>query len=37
MSKPVTLIIRLRYSLEKQIKINYEAQFPTDPMLNDKI
>ena len=37
MSKLVTLILKLRYSHKKQIKIDYEAQFPTDPMLNDKI
>jgi hypothetical protein len=33
----MTLIVRPRYSYKKQIKINYEIQFPTDPMLNDKI
>jgi hypothetical protein len=33
----VTLILRPRYSHKKQIKIDYEVQFPTDPMLNDKI
>ena len=33
----MTLILRPRYSHKKQIKIDYEAQFPTDPMLNDKI
>jgi hypothetical protein len=31
------LILRLRYSHQKQIKIDYEAQFPTDQILNDKI
>jgi hypothetical protein len=36
-SKLMTLIVRPRYSYKKQIKINYEIQFPTDPMLNDKI
>jgi hypothetical protein len=33
----MTLILRPRYSHKKQIKIDYEAQFATDPMLNDKI
>jgi hypothetical protein len=37
MPKPVTLILRPRYFHKKQIKIDYEAQFPTDRMLNDKI
>ena len=37
MSKPVTLILRQRYSHKKQIKIDYETQFPTDQILNDKI
>jgi hypothetical protein len=37
MSKLVTLILKPRYSHKKQIKIDYEAQFPNDPMLNDKI
>jgi len=37
MSKLVTLIARPRYSHKKQIKTDYEAQFPIDPMLNDKI
>jgi hypothetical protein len=36
-SKLMTLIVRPRYSYKKQIKINYEIQFPTDLMLNDKI
>jgi hypothetical protein len=31
------LIARPRYSHKKQIKTNYEAQFPIDSMLNDKI
>jgi len=35
--KLVTLIVRSRYSCKKQIKINYEIEFSTDPMLNDKI
>jgi len=37
MPKFMTLILRPRYSHKKQIKTDYEAQFPTDPMLNDKI
>jgi hypothetical protein len=37
MSKLVTLILRPIYSHKKQIKIDYETQFLTDPMLNDKI
>jgi hypothetical protein len=37
MLKLVTLIVRPKYSNKKQIKTDYEAQFPTDPMLNDKI
>ena len=40
MPKLVTLILRLRYShkkKKKQIKIDYEAQFPIDSMFNDKI
>ena len=37
MPKLVTLILKQRYSHKKQIKIDYEAQFSTDPMLNDKI
>jgi hypothetical protein len=36
MSKPVTLIWRPRYPHKKQIKIDYEAQFPIDQMFNDK-
>ena len=35
--KLVILIVRLRYSYRKQIKINYEVQFLTDPILNDEI
>ena len=26
-----------RYPYEKQVKINYETQFPIDPMVNDEI
>jgi hypothetical protein len=37
MPKPVTLILRPIYSHKKQIKIDHEAQFSTDRMLNDKI
>jgi hypothetical protein len=37
MLKLVTLIVRQRYSYKNQIKIDYEAQFPTNLMLNDKI
>jgi hypothetical protein len=37
MPKLVTLILRPRYSYKKQIKIDYETQFPTDQILNDKI
>jgi hypothetical protein len=37
MPKPVTMILKPRYSPKKQIKIDYETQFSTDPMLNDKI
>ena len=33
----MTLIIRPRYYHKKQIKTNYEAQFSTDSILNDKI
>jgi len=33
----MTLILRPKYSYKKQIKIDYEAQFLTDLMLNDKI
>jgi hypothetical protein len=29
--------MRSRYPHRKQIKIDYEVQFPTDPILNDKI
>jgi hypothetical protein len=35
MSKPATLIMKPRYPYKKQIKTDYETQFPTDPMLND--
>jgi hypothetical protein len=31
------LIMRSRYSYRKQIKIDYETQFPTDPTLNNEI
>jgi hypothetical protein len=37
MPEHLTLILKSRYSSKKQIKINYKDQFPTDPMLNDKI
>jgi hypothetical protein len=37
MPKSTTLIIRPRYSYEKQIKTCYEAQFLTDPMLSNEI
>jgi hypothetical protein len=37
MLKLVTLILRPIYSHKKQIKIDYEAQFPTNPILNNKI
>jgi hypothetical protein len=37
MSKLVTLIVRSKYSHKKQIKTNYETQFSTDLILNDKI
>jgi hypothetical protein len=33
----MTLIMRLRYPHKKQIKTDYETQFSTDPILNDKI
>jgi hypothetical protein len=33
----MTLILRPRYSHKRQTKIDYEAQFSTDLMLNDKI
>jgi hypothetical protein len=36
MPKSMTLILRPRYYHKKQIKINYEAQFLIDPILNDK-
>lgn len=37
MLKLVTLILRSKYSHKKQIKTDYEAQFLTAPILNDKI
>jgi len=37
MSKYMALILRPRYSHKRQTKIDYEAQFSTDLMLNDKI
>ena len=37
MSKHMILILRPKYSHKKQIKIDYETQFSTDSMLNDKI
>jgi hypothetical protein len=37
MPKLMTLILRPRILIKKQIKIDYEAQFPTDQILNDKI
>ena len=37
MPKLVTLILRPRYSYKKQTKIDYETQFPTDSMFNDRI
>ena len=30
-------IVRPRYPYRKQIKINYKAQFLTDPILNNEI
>ena len=33
----MTLTVRPIYSHKKQIKIDYEAQLSTDPMLNNKI
>jgi len=35
--KPATLIVRSIYHYRKQIKIDYETQFLTDLVLNDKI
>jgi len=35
--KPATLIMRSIYHYRKQIKIDYETQFLTDLVLNDKI
>ena len=37
MPKLMTLILKPRYYHKKKIKIDYEIQFPTDSMLNDKI
>ena len=37
MPKLATLIVIPRYSYKKQIKINYEAQFSIDRILNNKI
>ena len=37
MKKLVTLILRPKYSHKKQIIIDYEAQFPNNSVLNDKI
>jgi len=37
MPKLIILIVRPRYSYKKQIKIDYETQFSTDSMLNNKI
>jgi hypothetical protein len=37
MPKLVNLILRPIYSYKKQIKIDYETQFPTDSMFNDRI
>jgi hypothetical protein len=37
MSKLMTSILKQRYSHKKQIKIDYETQFPTDVMFNYKI
>jgi len=37
MLKLVFLIVRLRYSYKKKIKTDYEVQFPTNSILNDKI
>jgi len=37
MSKPAALIMKPRYLYIKQIKINYDIQFSTDPILNNKI
>ena len=36
MLKLVTLVVRSRYSHERQNKIDYETQFPTKSMLKDK-
>jgi hypothetical protein len=37
MSKLAHMIMRSIYPSRKQIKIDYEVQFSTDPILNDKI
>jgi hypothetical protein len=37
MPKPVTLILRPKYSHKNKIKIYHEPQFLTDSMSNDKI
>ena len=37
MSKPAALIMKPRYLCIKQIKINYDIQFSTDPILNNEI
>ena len=36
-TKLMTLIVRPRYSHKKHIKTDYEAQFSTNLILNDKI
>jgi hypothetical protein len=36
MSKPVTLIMKLKYPHRKQIKTVCKAQFSTESILNDK-
>ena len=33
----MTLTMELNYSHKKQVKTDYETQFSTDSMLNDKI
>jgi hypothetical protein len=35
--KLVICVLRSGQSKKKQIKNNYKVQFPTNPMLNDKI
>ena len=37
MSKLTTLINKLKYPCKIKMKINYEDQFSTNPMLNDEI